>query len=46
MEQKTKDCQSCKKGKMTTQELVMMCIGFTTLALAIYGGIHLIKHLF
>jgi hypothetical protein len=46
MEQKTKDCQSCKKQKLTSQEIAMIASGFLITGFAIYGIIHLLKHLF
>lgn len=46
MEQKNKDCQSCKKQKLNGQEIGMITLGLITFGLAIYGAIHLVKHLF
>lgn len=45
MEQKKKDCQSCKKQKLNGQEIGMIISGFVIFGLAIYGAVHLIKQL-
>jgi hypothetical protein len=43
MEQKKK-CESCKRQKLKTNEIMMMMFGFVVLGFAIYGVIHFIKH--